>query len=106
MLAKIITLLTCVQDVANDTYNPDTYFNETDRSNAGMLISTYVLGSLFAKGYDNNSQLNFEIYYQANQGYQVWIWKFDADKDTTKNDFNTAYYNTHLVTDFFRKVLA
>lgn len=106
MLEKIKALLQQVQSVATDTYNPDTYFNSTDQGKAGFMRSQYVLGALFVKGYDNDSRVNFEIFYKDHQGYQIWIWDFDSEKCQEMNDFNTPYYNTDKVIEFFEKAFA
>ncbi len=92
-------LVNKVKEVAGDTYNPDTYFNNSINSEAGMLKSQYVLGNLYAKGYSNKAEMNFEIF-KDHGTWQIWVWKFNEEK-TDHNQFSVPYYKYDEVIKFF-----
>lgn len=83
-------LINIIRENENDIYNSDTYFNNEITDSEGMLISHYVLGNVFAKGYINASRVNFEIYKNHNT-WQVWVWQWDSEKKK-ENQFAAPYY--------------
>ena len=101
MKNKLIKLIKQVQDSSSDRFNADSYFNTSARTKEGMLISQYVLGNLFAKGYCNDTKQNFEIY-KDHSTYQIWVWSFESSK-SEYNQFSTAQSQYEKVIDFIQK---
>lgn len=102
MKQHLIAMVGQVQDVINDTYNPDTYFDTRVNGADGMLNVRYVLGNLFAKGYSESTQQNFEIF-KDHSTWQIWVWPFDGQKNPDKNNFSTPYYNYSKLVEYIEK---
>ncbi len=93
-------LVNLIRQGESDKYNPETYFNNSITGEAGMLKSQYVLGNLYAKGYSNDAGVNFEIF-KDHCTWQVWVWKFDAEKKEM-HQFAAPYYKYDDVLEFFK----
>lgn len=102
MKEHLLKLIGQVQDVVNDAWNPETYFDTRINGADGMLHSRYVLGNLFAKGYTENTKQNFEIF-KDHSGWQIWVWDFDSQKNKERNTFNCPYYAYDKLVDFIEK---
>ncbi len=96
----LIDLIDRIESIVDDKYNPDTYFSDEFRNADGMVISHYVLGNAFAKGYLNNSKVNFEIY-KGSTSWMIYVWSFSSNKPE-KCQFITEHYNYDQVRDYLR----
>ncbi len=94
----LVYLVEKVKDIASDTYNPETYFNNSITGDTGMLKSQYVLGNLYAKGYSEKAQMHFEIF-KDHSTWQIWVWPFDSERPD-RNQFSVPYYKYDEVIKF------
>lgn len=102
MKQHLLVLIDTIERVADDKYNPNTYFSNTINAENGMFNSAYVLGNLFVKGYSDKAGVNFEIF-KDHSTWQIWVWNFETDKPVS-NQFNTPYYNYDAVRKFLENL--
>lgn len=103
MKKKIIELIDFVQSSKpDDKWKPDTYLDTRNQCKDGILIVKYMMDNLFAKGYDNESTQNFEIF-KDHCGWQIWVWDFGSDKKPNENQFNAPYHAYDEVRKFIEQ---
>jgi len=95
-------LVYLMRQVENDKYNPETYFSNNISGESGMLISKNVLGNLYAKGYSNIANVNFEIF-KDHSTWQIWVWGFESVK-SENNQLSVPYYKYDDVIEFFKNM--
>jgi hypothetical protein len=99
---QLIQMIGLAQISHDDRFNPETYKDTTVQGESGRLNFKIVLGNLFAKGYLNDSNINFEIF-KDHSGWQIWAWDYNSERPEC-NQFNTPYYKYDEVIKFINSL--
>lgn len=103
MKQKILELIDFIEAAKpDDKWDPATYLDTRNQCDNGILITKYLMGNLFAKGYSESTLHNFEIF-KDHSDWQIWVWYYTQDKNKDQNQFNAPYHAYNDVRKFIEQ---